>query len=200
MISLKKKVSYPNRSNGMSETDCCLNPSRSMCSVISEVSSLFTGAASLMFRRLWLAFGLSCPRPHLNFSPSFLHRPKLYCDQHDMKLGSACSQCRNGKRKCDKSAPGTACNQCIKRNLKCSSLSRPTSSQAKLLPSGPTSDASSILPSAEIIGELIDLYICYIHDKPHTLFHEPSLRQAARDGSLSHAVLFGIAGLSARQE
>lgn len=55
-----------------------------------------------------------------------------------------------------------------------------------------------LVPPAAVVDELIDLYTCYIHNKPHTLFHEPSLRKAARHGSLSHAVLFGIAGLSAR--
>jgi Fungal Zn(2)-Cys(6) binuclear cluster domain len=112
-----------------------------------------------------------------------------------MKLSSACLQCRSGKRKCDR-ALGTACQQCKKRGLQCSSLQRdaPTTT---LLPSVQTFPSSS-LPRAEIVEELVDLYICYIHDKPHSLFHEPSLRQAARDGTLHHGVLFGIVGLSAR--
>tara|TARA_R110002060_G_scaffold11825_12_gene17021 strand:+ start:287 stop:490 length:204 start_codon:yes stop_codon:yes gene_type:complete len=54
------------------------------------------------------------------------------------------------------------------------------------------------LPSREITTELIDLYISYLHDKPHTLFHEPSLRESAAEGTLSPAVLFGIFGLAAR--
>jgi hypothetical protein len=112
-----------------------------------------------------------------------------------MKLGSACLQCRSGKRKCDK-ALGTACEQCKKRGLQCSSLQRDAPTAA-LFPSLQASPPSS-LPPAEVIEELVDLYICYIHNKPHSLFHEPSLRQAARDGTLHHGVLFGIAGISAR--
>jgi len=115
-----------------------------------------------------------------------------------MKLGSACLQCRSGKRKCEKVALGTACEQCKKRGLQCSSLQREELA-ATLLPNPqPPPPNESALPLAEVVEELIDLYICYIHDKPHSLFHEPSLRRAAREGTLHHGVLFGIAGLSAR--
>ena len=115
-----------------------------------------------------------------------------------MKLGSACLQCRSGKRKCDKAALRTACEQCKKRRLQCSSLRREEPSTT-ILPSWQTSPSNkSALPPAEVVEELIDLYICYIHDKPHSLCHEPSLRRAAREGILHHGVLFGIAGLSAR--
>jgi Fungal Zn(2)-Cys(6) binuclear cluster domain len=116
-----------------------------------------------------------------------------------MKLGSACLQCRAGKRKCDKAALRTACEQCKKRGLHCSSLEREVSG-AILFPSPRSVPSNEIntLPPAEVVEELIDLYICYIHDKPHSLFHEPWLRQAARDGTLHHGVVFGITGLSAR--
>lgn len=160
-------------------------------------SPYFTGSISPNFQ----ATSAQQVRSVQDLSPPNFHLSSIlppYCHQHDMKLGSACSQCRIGKRKCIKSAPGSACDQCIKRSLNCSSLSRHTSSRAKLLPNSATADAQSSLPSARTTEELVDLYICYIHNKPHTLFHEPSLRQAAKDGSLSHAVLFGIAGLSAR--
>jgi hypothetical protein len=118
-----------------------------------------------------------------------------------MKLGSACLQCRSGKRKCDR-ALGTACEQCKKRSLQCSSPRRDAST-ATLLPipqpvSSIESPESNSLPPAEVVKDLVDLYICYIHNKPHSLFHEPSLRQAARDETLNHGILLGIAGLSAR--
>ncbi|KFY06982.1 hypothetical protein V492_07560 [Pseudogymnoascus sp. VKM F-4246] len=37
-----------------------------------------------------------------------------------------------------------------------------------------------------------------MHDKPHALFHEPSLREAVASGSVAEVVLFGILGLAAR--
>lgn len=119
-----------------------------------------------------------------------------------MKLGSACLQCRTGKRKCSKAVPGGACDQCIKRNLRCSTdAGHPplTATNQKLYPSGtPDTEDSGNLPPLDVRVELVDLYISYIHGKPHSLFHEPSLRRAVLDGSISHAVLFGILGLSAR--
>jgi hypothetical protein len=115
-----------------------------------------------------------------------------------MKLGSACLQCRNAKRKCDKSRPGTACEQCLKRHLQCSSVKTRPGTPATLLPSSlPLVDQSQI-PSDDIASELIELYITYIHDKPHSLFHEPSLRNGARNKTLHYGILYGIFGLTAR--
>jgi hypothetical protein len=37
-----------------------------------------------------------------------------------------------------------------------------------------------------------------MHDKPHALFHEPSLREAVANGSVAPVVLFSILGLAAR--
>jgi hypothetical protein len=54
------------------------------------------------------------------------------------------------------------------------------------------------MPSDDIASELIELYITYIHDKPHSLFHEPSLRNGARNKTVQHGILYGIFGLSAR--
>ncbi|KUJ16311.1 uncharacterized protein LY89DRAFT_586216 [Mollisia scopiformis] len=117
-----------------------------------------------------------------------------------MKLGSACLQCRQGKRKCEKLEPGTSCQQCLHRQLRCSSSRRISNVPAKLAPQNQisTRDEGDSLPPKETISEIIELYICYIHDKPHTLFHEPSLKASAKNGTLSPAVLFGILGLSAR--
>ncbi|PVH88083.1 hypothetical protein DL98DRAFT_404711 [Cadophora sp. DSE1049] len=118
-----------------------------------------------------------------------------------MKVASACLQCRRGKRKCGKSTAGTACPQCTSRGIQCSSLRAiPASNPSRLQPAAhkqPPSEPNQ-LPSKEVTTELIDLYISYIHDKPHTLFHEPSLRESAEHGTLSRAVLFGIFGLAAR--
>ena len=130
-----------------------------------------------------------------------------------MKVASACLQCRIGKRKCGKSPAGTACPQCTSRGIQCSGLraiTAPTAtatanpSRLRLQLQPATHRPTSLemdrhqLPSREITTELIDLYISYLHDKPHTLFHEPSLRASAAEGTLSPAVLFGIFGLAAR--
>jgi hypothetical protein len=67
-----------------------------------------------------------------------------------------------------------------------------------LLPTSKAEDEYPGLPDHEVLRELIGLYILYIHDKPHSLFHEATLTRRAMDGTLSRAVLFGILGLSAR--
>lgn len=46
--------------------------------------------------------------------------------------------------------------------------------------------------------DLVDLYLRLIHDKPHTLFHPPSLRRQVHDGSLPKPVLFGILAIASR--
>lgn len=53
-------------------------------------------------------------------------------------------------------------------------------------------------PYSEEIIYLVDLYFEYIHDKPHSLFHEPSLKGSVLDGTVSRTVLLSMIGLSAR--
>jgi hypothetical protein len=56
----------------------------------------------------------------------------------------------------------------------------------------------SNLVSQDVAVELVELYIRYMHDKPHALFHEPSLREAVVSGSVAQVVLLSIMGLAAR--
>lgn len=51
-----------------------------------------------------------------------------------------------------------------------------------------------------VVETLAELYLRYMHDKPHALFHEPSLRDAVANGSVAPVVLFSILGLAARYE
>ncbi|KAI9731694.1 MAG: hypothetical protein M1834_004483 [Cirrosporium novae-zelandiae] len=119
-----------------------------------------------------------------------------------MKVGKACVQCREGKRKCDRKGTGAPCAQCLRRHLQCSGAVHHTSGSSHssnpvfILPS--TDNVDEVMPDSAALKELIDLYIWYIHDKPHSLFHEPTLRYAISNGTVSKAVLYGILGLSAR--
>ena len=45
---------------------------------------------------------------------------------------------------------------------------------------------------------LVDLYFLYIHDQPHSLFHEPSFKASVASGTVSRIVLLAMMGLSAR--
>lgn len=69
-----------------------------------------------------------------------------------------------------------------------------------LLPASPGATGDVQLPSQAIIGKLVELYLRHLHNKPQTLFHEPSLRKDAREGTLPLPQLLAILGLSARYE
>lgn len=44
----------------------------------------------------------------------------------------------------------------------------------------------------------VDLYLQLIHDKPHTLFHPPTLRAQVREDAVPRVILFSIMSLAAR--
>ncbi|KAF5680755.1 hypothetical protein FDENT_8316 [Fusarium denticulatum] len=45
---------------------------------------------------------------------------------------------------------------------------------------------------------LVDLYFRFIHDSPHSLFHEPTFKASVAEGIVSQPVLLAMLGLSAR--
>ena len=64
-------------------------------------------------------------------------------------------------------------------------------------PAGQTEDCLGTLPT-QVIDQLLEYYIDYIHDKPHSLFHCPCLRLEVKTGSVHRALLCSILALSAR--
>lgn len=118
-----------------------------------------------------------------------------------MKVAKACRQCRESKRKCTRQDYMQRCTPCMHKQLSCSLATtlacRP---HAPILPQPQRTAAitTGSFPPQSLIQELVDLYITLIHDKPHSLFHEPSIRQAAAQETISKQVLYGILGLSAR--
>jgi Fungal Zn(2)-Cys(6) binuclear cluster domain len=118
-----------------------------------------------------------------------------------MKLGKACLQCRDSKRKCDRLTSSSSCLQCTRRKLHCSLLrtvvsNRPLSSFPSPTPVSQVTSRPSL--PATVIEELCELYIKQIHDGPHGLFHEPTLRRDVARGTIPDTILYGIMGLSAR--
>lgn len=112
-----------------------------------------------------------------------------------MRPPKACFQCRLGKRRCDQSQRDTACDQCLQRDLQCSASAS--------VAGQPLHDARIPLPKQESLFDkdakyLVDLYFEFIHDKPHTLFHEPSFKASVADGTVSRRLLLSVMGLSAR--
>ncbi|RFU30687.1 hypothetical protein B7463_g5642, partial [Scytalidium lignicola] len=60
--------------------------------------------------------------------------------------------------------------------------------------------AGGLLPNLfpEDVTELVEHYLRFIHDKPHSLFHKLSLWNDIQDGRVSKALLYAICGLRSR--
>jgi hypothetical protein len=116
-----------------------------------------------------------------------------------MKRSNACLQCRTGKRKCISAQIGDLCNPCIQRNLSCSNQTSRRRQHEPVDHTHSRDPCDAIQPPyTEEIIHLVNLYFDYIHDKPHTLFHEPSLKASVVDGTVSRTVLLSLIALSAR--
>jgi hypothetical protein len=53
------------------------------------------------------------------------------------------------------------------------------------------------VPTEEEV-ELVDLYFKYIHNQPHSIFHEATFKQSVLEGTVSQPVLLAMIGMSAR--
>lgn len=122
--------------------------------------------------------------------------------------GRACRQCHLAKRKCDRTV-GVPCAPCGRRGLQCSrtayarqnAVLRPAEGLGSVVrdrsPSVREGDELNRL-SQDIVSELLEYYIAYIHDKPHSLFHCPSLRHDTQFGLVDRGLLASILALAAR--
>lgn len=119
----------------------------------------------------------------------------------------ACQQCREAKRKCLRSKPGhlASCTRCMRHGLACSRDHRPTASHnrtlvAQLPQSGTWKQSCEIddfLSDEHAIAELVQHYFGKIHDRPHSIFHAPSLGKAIYQRTVSRALLLAICAMGA---
>ena len=118
-----------------------------------------------------------------------------------MKHASACQQCRKDKRRCQGLQPGEACVRCARKHFQCSRTST-ARGRLRLAPSNPRSvieeTGGGISLSQDVIQELVDKYLLFIHDRPHSLFHQPTLETSVRRKSISKALLYSICGMGSR--
>ncbi|KAH8883082.1 hypothetical protein GQ53DRAFT_787148 [Thozetella sp. PMI_491] len=132
----------------------------------------------------WLTFGQSHIHPSL---PS-------------MKVATACTQCRASKRKCWRATGLEPCTQCHRNQIACSLCPPPASAadtasahsedenglnsslSFPVSTTGPDGlNATLTLPiSTAVADALVENYIRCIHDRPHSIFHIPTLRLAVR--------------------
>ncbi|KAH8600670.1 hypothetical protein B0O99DRAFT_681546 [Bisporella sp. PMI_857] len=120
-----------------------------------------------------------------------------------MGAAKACKQCRQAKRKCLRSDTLGPCAQCIKRNIICSNKLKIKKPQ-QLVPSHKRAlteqgeDQDGLNLPEEIIIELVEHYIDKIHDRPHSIFHLPTLRENVRRGNMNKALLMAICSMGSR--
>ncbi|KAL2839532.1 hypothetical protein BJX68DRAFT_258802 [Aspergillus pseudodeflectus] len=124
----------------------------------------------------------------------------------------SCKQCRQAKRKCIRSETDlfAPCGRCLRHHLACSSAQPPSSKRKHQLapraifsdsPSPSASQPISNLPrkavddflaDQEAVVELASNYLTKIHDRPHSIFHAPTLSSRIRQKSVSKALLLAI--------
>lgn len=114
-----------------------------------------------------------------------------------MRPSTACLNCRSSKRRCDRADSSAACSQCVQRNLQCpTTITSPQLARTSDVRGPPRSSQSFHTQDERMY--LVDLYFRFIHDSPHSLFHEPTFKASVADGSVSKPVLLAMLGLSAR--
>lgn len=113
-----------------------------------------------------------------------------------MRIAKACKQCRQAKRKCNLSKNKGPCEECCRKKLTCSSSN--TTPQGNSSPRNLALSADNEALSTESRLDLINLYLDFLHGKPHTLFHPESLRAATHRGEIEDHVYLAIAGLACR--
>jgi hypothetical protein len=129
------------------------------------------------------------------------------CINSSMRVAKACSKCRTAKRRCTTAEIGSQqCLQCLQRNQSCSLAAitdpKKDNQPISIVPHASASFNEVLLEfplvDMQTREHLVDLYLQLIHDKPHTLFHPPTLRAQVREDTVPRVILFSIMSLAAR--
>ena len=95
------------------------------------------------------------------------------------------------------------CTPCDNRNIACSRTATATTSNdlrprlQKYRSSEDPIGFVSALSSEETV-QLVELYLRFVHDRPHSLFHEKSLWEEIRMGTIPVALLLAICAVGCR--
>lgn len=130
-----------------------------------------------------------------------------------MRSPTACSQCRQAKRRCIRDDWSEACESCQQKHLICNKKpqTNPVGQRALVprssTPLTPIRDSSQHLeyrtePRLEVSRgmavELVEHYLDKFHGRPHIIFHPASLRSMVSAGTLSQALLFAICAIGSK--
>jgi arginyl-tRNA--protein-N-Asp/Glu arginylyltransferase len=116
--------------------------------------------------------------------------------------------CSIHRRKCRPTKPDAPCSRCISLNTTCTLArrfipSRSVRKKARNIESNGNSPTSPILdenlwPPQPVREELVNLYFTYIHDKHHSLFHQPTFMELLGQGKVPDVLLCAMMALAAR--
>lgn len=131
----------------------------------------------------------------------------LISADRNMKPPTACKQCREAKRRCIRRGAGQACVTCEKRQLRCGTrgtirdstniLPKPPS-QFQQSPPQESVSSPTLELTPSLAQELVEYYLVKIHDRPHSIFHLPTIRDSVRDGTINRALLLSLCSMGCR--
>ncbi|KAM5343424.1 hypothetical protein ACJ41O_011961 [Fusarium nematophilum] len=119
-----------------------------------------------------------------------------------MRPTSACTHCRERRKRCLRARQGTSCNYCIDKGLECSVDPKAAPTPDSKPGYAPLVDrdgcSRAAVPDPELSAELVDLYFRHVNASLPSLFHRPSFKSAVRDGTVPKILFLGVISLSAR--
>ncbi|KAF4332899.1 hypothetical protein FBEOM_13303 [Fusarium beomiforme] len=109
----------------------------------------------------------------------------------------SCLQCRESKRRCVRTSIDSPCHQCQRKKLACTAcLAREGSSQT------PTAPEETHKPFPELTDELatefVESYLRLLDGRPHSIFHQETLRRQVRNKEIGNSLLYAICALGSK--
>lgn len=122
-----------------------------------------------------------------------------------MRIASACAQCRATKRKCSILQGQAKCYQCERQKIQCT-LQKSARSHTTNNIGTATNENRVHSKCAGFIAEhgeakvngMVELYLCLVHDRPHSLFHITTLWNDIRERSIPAALLLSLCAIGCR--
>lgn len=120
-----------------------------------------------------------------------------------MRLPSACTQCRARKSRCHSILPCGTCQRCRDQSVSCSLAKKHRLTSRTIAKANAVDDSSQHaeetcagLPEASL-AKLVQSYLRFIHDRPHSIFHHQSLWKSIQQKTISTQLLYSICSLGA---
>lgn len=117
-----------------------------------------------------------------------------------MRAPLSCYNCRQTKRKCNRTGIGETCDLCKARNLGCSLEATVKNGESRPQHFEALQDQSSrslgLSHSSTI--DLVELYLSRFHGGTHSIFHPDTLRAKVRSGNIKHGLLTSICALGSK--